>query len=148
MNLKILNICVVKFEVENCNCNLETGLHLFCVLQRIGSNIYSYLAFAPFSCKKVCSWVNGRVDGWIGWWWIGKLQLQSWHRSLPVLRFAKKRIIYTVIWHSLLFHAKKYVPGWMDEWMDGLVVNRTEFGWFCWNLIWNFQLLESGAQIT
>ena len=27
--------------------------------------------------------------------------------------------IYTVIWHSLLFHAKKYGTGWMDGWMDG-----------------------------
>ena len=39
----------------------DTGPHLFCVLNKRGSNSYSNLAVAPFSCKK-----NG--IGWMGGW--------------------------------------------------------------------------------
>ena len=55
-----------KFEVENLHQNLElikNGPHLSCNLHKIRANIHINLAVAPFSCKKVWSWVDGWMDG-------------------------------------------------------------------------------------
>ena len=51
------------FEVENFKLiKNDTGLHLICVLHRIGSNSYSKLPGAPFCAKK---YGPGWVDGWM-----------------------------------------------------------------------------------
>ena len=60
--------CPVKFEVDNFEhlclefIKNETGPPLSCNLHKIGENIYSILAFAPFCAKK---YGPGWVDGWV-----------------------------------------------------------------------------------
>ena len=44
----------------------KNGPHLSCNLHKMGSNIYSKLAVAPFLCKKVWLWMGGWIDGWVG----------------------------------------------------------------------------------
>ena len=44
----------------------QNGPHLSFNLHKIGVNIYSNLAYAPFLCKKVWSWVDGWMDVWVG----------------------------------------------------------------------------------
>ena len=41
----------------------KKGPNLSCVVHQIGANLYSKLLVAPFSCKKVWHWVDGRMEG-------------------------------------------------------------------------------------
>ena len=42
-----------------------------CNLHKMGANIYSKLAVAPFLFKKVWSWIGGWMDGWMDEWMDG-----------------------------------------------------------------------------
>ena len=46
----------------NGSAGLKHGPHLSCNLHKIRANSYSNLAFAPFSCIKVWSWMDGWTD--------------------------------------------------------------------------------------
>ena len=50
------------------------------------ANIYSKLAFAPFSYKKVWHWVDGWVDGWMDEWMDG--WMVAWVGAKAGLRIA------------------------------------------------------------
>ena len=71
--LALFSICVVKIEVENFEHLRwkvwKNGPHLSCDLHKIGANLYSKLAVAPFSCKKYgTGWMDEWMDGWVGGW--------------------------------------------------------------------------------
>ena len=46
--------------------NQKTRPNLSCDLHKMGANIYSKFAVAPFSAKKYDGWMGGLVGGWMG----------------------------------------------------------------------------------
>ena len=51
----------------------KNGHYLSCNLHKMGATLNNEIAVAPFSCKKVWSWVGGWLGGWVGGWVDGRV---------------------------------------------------------------------------
>ena len=65
-NFELIKISRVKDclqQSKKLRKNNKNGSHLFCDVQKLGANLYSKVPVAPFSCKKVWHWMDGRKKG-------------------------------------------------------------------------------------